>query len=183
MTKTASATLPANRANIGADLAGGTSSSGTGRAVLTRRFKTAAAPKTPAAPANTTAGVVTASRVPPATPPRAWLKVFTVLVPVAEATSSWGLRARKRTILDWAGRYWPEAAESRASNASRTASGLPTAMRTALATNPTARAVEIQVERALAAAHEPGRRVDKTADGADEEAQTYQTDGDCPILA
>jgi hypothetical protein len=148
VTWTASATVPAKRASTRPTLAGWACSSGTSRAVLTRKFRIAAMKNKPAAPANTTAGVVTASRVPPATPPRAWLKVFTVLVPVADATNSWGLRARTRTIRDWAGRYCPEAAESKPSNSNRRASGAPAATRAALASNPRARAVEIHA-RAL----------------------------------
>ena len=182
VTWAASTTRPENRAHAEATFAGG-SSSAMSSAVFTRKFKAAAATNKPAAPANTTAGVVTARRVPPATPPRAWLKVFTVLVPVAEATSSWGLRARKRTIRDWAGLYWPEAAESSASNTKRTPSGAPAATRAALAANPRARAVEINPERVAPAAAQPGRGVDETADGTDKEAQPDKTDGDRAVLA
>ena len=69
-----------------------------------RTVATAAASITVAAPANTTAGVVTTRRKPPAIAPRAWLSVLTVLTPAAAAANSFGVRERTGSIADWAGR-------------------------------------------------------------------------------
>ena len=57
-----------------------------------------------AAPEKTSAGRVTTSRKPPAMAPRAWLRVFAVLIPAAAAASSLGVRASTGRIADWAGR-------------------------------------------------------------------------------
>ena len=57
-----------------------------------------------AAPENTTMGVVTTSKNPPAMAPSAWLKVLTVLIPAAAAASSRGVRASTGSMADWADR-------------------------------------------------------------------------------
>ncbi len=74
-------------------------------AIPRNRTVRAAAPKKIAAlPAKTTAGVVATSRNPPSTAPRAWLKVFTVLMPAADAASSLGVRASAGTNAACTGR-------------------------------------------------------------------------------